>query len=208
MAKNNPTHYPHFPPYKPGNPGGPGTKSAGASIVAHFNNLSESTYDDLVRIADDGRVPATKRAAAIQWLKILRANTDIADFADFIEGAVTLKQLRDSGVQTGALASATVRTGKVAERSVQLDRDGGRELDRIMDRTLGKPTQKMEIDINATVALIPRVSIYPNNPIAGGDAIFQPPGLPPGVKALPDNTCGNEFDPDDERALVEEESDD
>jgi len=131
-------------PFKPGQSGNPaGRKTAGATIREHMNAMAEAdlTETQLRTIARGKNEPWPRRAAAERILRTLEAG-DLADFQTVIAGEKTLAELRDEGVNT-----ELVKKVKPVEHGVEIelfDRAGG-DVDRIMDRTEGKPKQTREI---------------------------------------------------------------
>lgn len=144
--------------WKPGQSGNPGgSRSAGAYIQEHLNVLAagDLTEIELRTIARDKRMPWTKRAAAERILRTLEAG-DIADMEPILDGTKTLAELRESGVNTEVIRKVKTKTrilpgadGKDGateiEREIELHDRAGADVDRIMDRTLGKPSQAIDI---------------------------------------------------------------
>ncbi len=96
-------------PYKCGtDPRRNGVRSAGASVIEHYNRLMAQGIDvaELSRIAEHGRTPAERAAAA----SLARIDKGCLEFA-----------------KNGTPLAAN-------------------DLDRILDRTHGKPTQRVEVE--------------------------------------------------------------
>lgn len=133
--------------FKPGQSGNPkGRPSAGASLIEQLNALAASgpTEAQLRKIAQDKSLSWPRRAAAARILRSFE-QPDIADFDSFIAGTMTLQQLRDAGVDTGMVKKASNRPTKEGDsRSIELHDRSGDDFDRIIDRTLGKPTQVLQ----------------------------------------------------------------
>lgn len=131
-----------FPKGVSGNPNG--SVPAGLIISNAYNamtGLSEPEYRD---IANNRLEAGFRRAAAIQWLECLGA--DVGDFQPFLQGQASLAGLRARGVNTRMVKKVTIRRGEDGSesRSVEL-RHGGEALDRIADRTVGKPSQFISV---------------------------------------------------------------
>lgn len=144
---------PTFPPGVTGNPAG--RPSFGATTVEWINQLRETPEPDLERIARDRGEKPTKRAAAIQLLEILAGATELADFADLANDDESLQDVKRRGLTTRRIRKlkTTVRRidGKDGEtetrREIELSDKGGDCLDRLLDRTIGKPSQSVAIDL-------------------------------------------------------------
>jgi hypothetical protein len=142
-----------------GNPGG--SRKAGAYVEEFVNALAHAavehglTEDDLRAIARDKEQPWPKRAAAERIIRSIEAG-DLADFDEWLSGQVSeLSTLRRRGINTEVVKKAKVKIleGGVVERELELHDRAGTDFDRIMDRTQGKPTQKIEHagDVGLTV---------------------------------------------------------
>jgi hypothetical protein len=152
--------------FKPGQSGNPaGRPCAGATIKEHINVMAASdlSESDLRAIARDAKAPWTKRAAANRILRTLET-PDLADFQDAVDGVADLQSLRASGLNTEVVKKMKVKTKTYkdpstespvteTEREIELFDRAGEDFDRIIDRTVGKPTQHetSEIDIKADV---------------------------------------------------------
>jgi hypothetical protein len=138
--------------FKPGNPGGPGRKTAGATLQEWANIFAEKNLTELQlrKIWKDKKAPWTKRAAALQILFALSL-ADLADFSDLLEGTVTVRQLRDAGVDTSMIKKAKSRTTTrpdgetTTEREVELHDRVSDAFDRVCDRTHGRPKQALDV---------------------------------------------------------------
>lgn len=118
-----------------GNPGSPGRpRSAGLTIREAINELilKEYTEHDLREIARDKRCKASRRIAAERILKAMEFG-DLADFEPWLNGEMTMAQLKQAGLNTEAIKKA-----KIGDK-------GGRELE-LHDRS--RP--EVELLINQT----------------------------------------------------------
>ena len=135
-------------PFKPGQSGNPkGRPRAGLSVVEWINELQETLEEDLRKISTDPKAPPHKRSAANSWLAAMAPAPDMADFGPLMRGEVTIEQLRASGVDTSRIKKVVRRTdaeGNVVSVAIELHEHGGRDLDRLCDRTAGKPTQPID----------------------------------------------------------------
>lgn len=155
------------PAWKKGESPNPGRKTAGAYVSEHYNRLAylcdngELDVNGLAQIAKDDPNP-NRRIAARQYMEGMGA--DLADFEPFLRGEQTLASLRESGKFTGMIKKATIRRSDEGEQiSLEL-RSGGEALDRIADRTEGKPTQRHEVT---------RVDVDPGQLIQAQVALMQ-----------------------------------
>ena len=130
-----------------------GRKSAGAAIGDWYTLFSDRmdagkiTADELRDIARNDP-NGNRRVAAKQWIEAFGA--DIADFEPLLQGKKSAGELRAAGVNTSMVKKATVRStidkdGGVSKQITLELRHGGEALDRIADRTEGKPTQRLEV---------------------------------------------------------------
>lgn len=129
-----------------------GRKTAGASVKEWMNSFSHRLYDEpkLRRISKDVGAPWAQRAAAIRMLRALEC-PDLADFEDILSGEKKLSDVRKDGTPTDCIKKVKskeryIQQGegepiKEVEREIELHDRSGSELDRIMDRTEGKPMQ-------------------------------------------------------------------
>lgn len=136
-----------------GNPGG--RPSVGASAKEWMNILDEKVQqgeldeDGLRAVARDKRMPPSKRAAATRLLHMIESS-DLADYDDLCDGTTTLSKLREKGVNTAVVKKIKTRRlydkdGKDTgvEREVELHNRTGEDFDRVLDRTVGRPTQEI-----------------------------------------------------------------
>jgi hypothetical protein len=143
--------------FKPGQSGNPkGRVTAGATVREWWNVLAEQglTPRQLQRIIADPDSPFPKIEAAIQILQSIELG-DVTDMEDLLDGKVTLRQLRESGVNTRIIKKIKVKRrtlynedgpeGEEVEREVELHNRAGDALDRIMDRTDGRPKQQVDV---------------------------------------------------------------
>lgn len=130
--------------FQPGQSGNPaGRPPAGLTIREQINALAadELTEADLRRVARDKSAPWTRRAAAERILRTLETG-DIADFQELLTGQKTVRELREAGVNT-----EVIKKLKPTEEGIEIelhDRSGV-DFDRILDRTLGKPAQSVDV---------------------------------------------------------------
>jgi hypothetical protein len=138
--------------FKPGESGNPaGRKSAGATIKEQFNWLAEQDLNEaqVRKIARDKSLPWTRRAAAERILRTLEAG-DLADMEPALRGEKDLTTLRSEGVNTEIVKKIKVKTRvtpdgeEVIEREMELHDRAGADIDRILDRTEGKPAQSVD----------------------------------------------------------------
>jgi hypothetical protein len=138
-----------------------GRPSAGSSIIECINDLATAalehglTEDDLRVIAEDKEQPWPKRAAARRIIRSFE-DGDLADFDEWLSGEASgLAELRKKGINTQAVKKAKVKIleGGVVEREIELHDRSGADFDRILDRTEGKATQRVEHagDVGLTV---------------------------------------------------------
>lgn len=134
------------PPWKKGeSPGAAAPKNAGCCIKRWINVLQDANESELRRMAKDPRLAANKRIAAQQLLRAI-ATPDMADFEPLVEGTATMAKLRDAGVDTTQVKKLAVRhTEHGTNRDIELYDRSGESVDRIMDRTDGRPKQTTEI---------------------------------------------------------------
>lgn len=148
---------PHGGALKPTKPGERrmtgGRKSAGLAIIEWINALQGKTHAEYKAIARDPEAPGNKRVAAIQWLKSLSDATDIGDYSELMEGSKTLSQYVQEGRDLRKIKRVKRRVDKDGNVSneIDLDTSGGMTLDRILDRTVGKPVQTMEISTDGSL---------------------------------------------------------
>jgi hypothetical protein len=138
-----------FPPGVSGNPAGR-PRNAGASFKEWCNILNAANASDaeLRRIAKHDPEPA-RRAAAL-WLIRLSEVPDLAEFEEFLLGKKTLAQLREEGKDTSMLKKAKISSKGV---EIELHDRSGEAIDRIADRTDGKPSQAVEVSGNLPQAI-------------------------------------------------------
>jgi hypothetical protein len=142
--------------WQPGQSGNPaGRKTSGATQTEWRNAISEKhpTEDDLLAIIRDRRAPLQKRAAAEELLHTLMPR--LSDYEPLIDGSKTLKDLEAAGVDTAVVKKVKARSemdkdGNVVAvtREIELHNLAGECLDRIADRTEGKPTQAINLGGN------------------------------------------------------------
>lgn len=158
-GEGNPTakQWPNLRPWQPGQSGNPKgrPKNLGATVLEHLNGLGAAglTKQQLEAIRDDETEGFVKRAAAVRAIRLIEA-PDIADYSDLITGRKTLKQLRRTGVSTAAikkLKPVPDKDGGLLGYEVELRDTSGQEFDRLLDRTDGKPVQRIVEDVKLPV---------------------------------------------------------
>jgi len=135
-------------PWKPGQSGNPaGRPSAGSSVREWINTLAHKTEAEWRKIASNTKEIGVKRMAAIQLLRAV----EIPDMADYEDG--TLAELRERGVNTTAIKKLKIVKPKkgAARREIELYDRVGDALDRIMDRTEGKPKQSVDVTHDGSI---------------------------------------------------------
>lgn len=134
-----------------------GRPSGGASIKEWYNALQDTPEAELRKIARDKKESPARRRAALEWLDTL--GCDMADFAPFLDGELSLKELRSKGINTRFIKKASVTTktytgphGVTNEQTATLEllHKDGLAADRIMDRTHGKPVQPILVERRIT----------------------------------------------------------
>lgn len=148
--------------FKPGQSGNPrGRPNAGASIRDFLNEMGEWTPDQIKAVLNDPKAPATKVMAARTLFDALES-PDMAVYEDLLNGSKTLEQLRAEGINTGHIQKYTRRVaadGTVTVTITLKDRSD-RVIDRILDRTAGKPRQALQVEapnqIGVRIELITR----------------------------------------------------
>jgi hypothetical protein len=145
--------------FQPGRSGNPkGRRSAGASLAEHLNSLGEMTEAELRKLFENPGQPALRRAAALQLLHSLECG-DLADFEDLMAGRVTMEDMALAGFNTAIVKRFKRKVRTIRHRngsietitsvSVELHNRSGAAVDRIMDRTLGRPGVAVHIDLDA-----------------------------------------------------------
>lgn len=132
-----------------------GRPSAGLVMKEWINLLCKQGHTEkaIRKIAKDVKAPWPKRAAANRILRTMEAG-DLSDFAGLLRGENTIEDLRAMGVNTEVVKRFKQKTrivpkgeGKVEEvieREIELHDRAGIDFDRVLDRTLGKPSQPVE----------------------------------------------------------------
>ena len=140
-----------FKPDQSGNP--KGRPNAGAMVRDFYNSMADKTLEEVQRIAHAPNVRMAKRRAALDWL---RANNppDMADYTLVLQGRETLTEAHERGVDTTGVKAVSVTPGEhgTAMRLTLHDR-GDTALDRILDRTIGKPRQAVEVQQTQAVGV-------------------------------------------------------
>lgn len=147
------------PAWQPGQSGNmAGRKPAGLNIKEWHNQISnafdrgELTIEGVREIAKSDP-NGNRRVAAIQWVEATTRG-DVASYEPFLTGEKSLTELQSAGVDTSALKKVSVKRyesgeGNKKETSehvtIELRHPAGEASDRIMDRTIGKPVQHVEV---------------------------------------------------------------
>ncbi len=122
-------------------------KSAGGLVLDWVDRLAvtRTRAPELRRIAADDRASWAKRAAA-NWMLDGMQTADPADFEPYLRGELSLTELRKAGINTRLVKRVRVRTRPSTKNHVEeIDRQidfvdrTGPMLDRLLDRTYGKP---------------------------------------------------------------------
>ncbi len=117
-------------------------------VARYFNGMSRRKlhHTKLRAIVRNVNLPQLKRAAAERLLRTVDS-VSIADFEEYCNGRATLKELGAAGVNVDALRKVkqTTKSDGTVTREVELFDRAGEELDRIMDRTIGKPAQAVQV---------------------------------------------------------------
>jgi hypothetical protein len=89
---------------------------------------------------------------------------DLADFDPFFDDGAKLKDLRAAGVNTEIVKKRKEKRREIpqedgppiieVDREIELHDRAGDDFDRVMDRTVGKPSQAVEVNINAHSSFI------------------------------------------------------
>jgi hypothetical protein len=133
-----------------------GRPSAGAAVKEWWNLMRNWDEARIRKVAKDASAPISKRQAAIQHLEAIRI-PDIADFDGIVSGRQSLTQARNSGCDTTSVKKVKRRTrtddkGTTEEIELELHPSKASEaLEKIMDRTDGKPTQTQKITVEQIV---------------------------------------------------------
>lgn len=144
--------------FKPGQSGNPAGRppALGSSVIEWANQLGhQGLSEDALRvIARDKAEPFPKRAAALRCLRLIEA-ADLSDFSAVLRGDQSLEELRAAGTNTEVVKKIKQRTRKInvgdgkfedeIEREIELYDRSGSDFDRLLDRTIGKPTQAVEL---------------------------------------------------------------
>lgn len=153
VGYGNPPMHSRFQKGESGNPAG--RKTAGAYVREWLNVLAEKelSESELRAIARDKAAPWTKRTAAERILRTLEAG-DLADMEPVLDGVETLTDLRNRGINTEVVKKMKVKTrttddgAREVDREIELHDRAGEDFDRILDRTLGKPAQAIDVTSN------------------------------------------------------------
>lgn len=129
-------------------------RSAGASIQENINSMAAAglTEAQLKTVARSKVRKWTERAAAERILRTLEV-PDLADFAG-VNDMSDLLIARKAGLNTEVVKKFKTKTRTIpndggepvteVEREIELHDRAGYDFDRVMDRTMGRPTQAIE----------------------------------------------------------------
>jgi hypothetical protein len=158
IGRGRPPRYSRFKPGQSGNPSGR-PKSAGLRMVEWLNQFASGNFTErqLRAIVTDWQSPWAKRSAALRALRTLEIS-DLADFQELIDGSLDLAGLKAKGVDTSSIKRFKRRTRTapredgtletIVETEIELHDRSGAEFDRLMDRTLGRPKQGVDVTSN------------------------------------------------------------
>jgi hypothetical protein len=122
-----------------------GSLNGGKRVTDFWHHgLTELSMAEVKRIMRKGRTHG-ERVAAAHLLHAYPA--DPADFEPLVNGTKTLRQLRNAGIDTTQIKKVEPvinEAGEVVGYKVEFFDRSGAALDRILDRTLGKPTTVIE----------------------------------------------------------------
>lgn len=162
----------------------PKKRDASWSYKDWLNQLQDSTPDELMTIIRGTKNSALKIAAARDILA-RACPGDLADFEDYCDGRITLQEARDKGIPTDWLKKVKVKThtdkdgNTETTREIELKDDAHKSLDRVLDRTGGKPAQEIKHEHTGGMGLGIVIKIE------DGSAPELPP--PPGTLKLPEH---------------------
>lgn len=148
-----------MPPWKPGQSGNPlGRPTAGLTIKEHINSIAASnlTRDEIFEISKNPKEAWSRRVAAIRMVRSVE-DPDIADYEDYLGGQINLRELRASGVDTRPIKKIDETERRIPqgrdldpiieiERKLELHDRSSADFDRVMDQTVGKPSQQISVD--------------------------------------------------------------
>lgn len=145
---------------RPGRPA-----NCGSTLIEWINSFAyqEFTADDLRRIIKDSRTPKAKQAAADMMLR-LGERADMADFEPLLDGQMSLRELKASGVDTAMVKKTKTKTRRIpqgdgepiveTEREVELHDRALAAWRDVVDDTNGKPTQSVNVSSDIQVATV------------------------------------------------------
>ena len=152
----NPKSLANLRPWAPGVSGNPaGRMTGGATVAEWVNVLIDTPEDALRRLARDKAASPAKRGAAVRILRMIE-DGDLADFVELAEGTATIADLRKRGVPTHLVKKLKVRQRMLQDpdgnpvtettREIELHDRSGDDFDRILDRTVGRPRQAVQVE--------------------------------------------------------------
>ncbi len=107
---DNPNSLANLKPWKPGESGN-GHLTLGASIKEWLNMFADMQLgaEKLREFARDEKAPATKRFAAVRMLRMIE-HPDMADFEPVLDGQMSLRELRNAGINTAVVKKTKTKT--------------------------------------------------------------------------------------------------
>lgn len=161
----HPNSLANLAPAKPGDVRNPlGIRSAGKTIREWINVLAQKdlTEAQLWKIVRDPNEPWTRRSAATRIVRSLERG-DLADMENVLDGSMSLRDLRATGYNTEVVKKVKKKNlrspdgEKIGEEiEVELFDRSGIDFDRIVEKTDGKDTQRIEtegtLNVNIPVA--------------------------------------------------------
>lgn len=139
--------------------------NAGRSLKEHINLLAHKqlSYEDLVKIGRSKTRPALEVIAANRLLSAME-RPDMSDYEPLLDGQMSIRELKASGVDTVGLKKVKQKTRSVpdgdgghiheVEREIELHDRSREESMFVTEQTDGKPSQSVDVNsLNLTVDL-------------------------------------------------------
>lgn len=173
--------------WKKGQSGNPkGRPSIGFTFIEHLNRLGDMNLstDELVAITKNKKAGFLDKAAAHHCL-MAGERPDIADFEPALDGQLSLRELRNQGIDTSTIKKTKAKVRSIpdgsggtiheVEREIEVHDRSKAAMSLILEHTNGKPVRAIEVSgpavINFVVNVLGRKFI---------PASFQQPELPQG----------------------------